>query len=170
MTARERADALQDMYMPVSPDVGRLLYAPVLRLLQPRLERGVPGQGRHRDQLLDRPVTPGAAAVLATGCSGGRSTLMCAWWSLAPAVGGPVKQHDKAAQADTAQGHSGKSQKFHHASLSGTPSSSRTLGAILLVVEQCSSMHMRWAWEDLNLRPLPYQSVGRAAWVVILPA
>jgi predicted O-methyltransferase YrrM len=27
MTARERADALQDMYMPVSPDVGRLLYA-----------------------------------------------------------------------------------------------------------------------------------------------
>jgi len=27
MTARERADALQDMYMPVSPDTGRLLYA-----------------------------------------------------------------------------------------------------------------------------------------------
>jgi predicted O-methyltransferase YrrM len=27
MTARERADALQDMYMPVSPDVGRFLYA-----------------------------------------------------------------------------------------------------------------------------------------------
>jgi predicted O-methyltransferase YrrM len=27
MTARERADALQDIYMPVSPDVGRLLYA-----------------------------------------------------------------------------------------------------------------------------------------------
>jgi predicted O-methyltransferase YrrM len=27
MTARERAEALQDIYMPVSPDVGRLLYA-----------------------------------------------------------------------------------------------------------------------------------------------
>jgi predicted O-methyltransferase YrrM len=27
LTARERADVLQDMYMPVSPDVGRLLYA-----------------------------------------------------------------------------------------------------------------------------------------------
>jgi predicted O-methyltransferase YrrM len=27
MTARERADALQDIYMPVAPDVGRLLYA-----------------------------------------------------------------------------------------------------------------------------------------------
>jgi predicted O-methyltransferase YrrM len=27
MTARERADALQDIYMPVSPDGGRLLYA-----------------------------------------------------------------------------------------------------------------------------------------------
>jgi predicted O-methyltransferase YrrM len=27
LTARERADTLQDIYMPVSPDVGRLLYA-----------------------------------------------------------------------------------------------------------------------------------------------
>jgi predicted O-methyltransferase YrrM len=27
MTARERADALQDIYMPVAPDVGKLLYA-----------------------------------------------------------------------------------------------------------------------------------------------
>jgi predicted O-methyltransferase YrrM len=27
LTVRERADALQDIYMPVSPDVGRLLYA-----------------------------------------------------------------------------------------------------------------------------------------------
>jgi predicted O-methyltransferase YrrM len=27
LTARERADALQDIYMPVSPDAGRLLYA-----------------------------------------------------------------------------------------------------------------------------------------------
>jgi predicted N-formylglutamate amidohydrolase len=61
LTIRERADVLQDIYMPVSPGVGRLLYA-LVRVGRP--DTVVPGHGFVR---VEFPVDDGVEVSCWTG-------------------------------------------------------------------------------------------------------